>query len=41
MKGEEMIIVAPKKLYIQVGNSKITLTPNNIKMLADRIDLNE
>ncbi len=35
-----MIIVA-RKLYIQVGNSKITLTPNNIKMLADRIDLNE
>lgn len=41
MKGEEMMILAPKKLYIQVGNSKITLTPNNIKMLADRIDLNE
>ena len=36
-----MLILAPKKLYLQVGNSKITLTPSNIKMLADRIDLNE
>ena len=36
-----MIIVAPKKLYIQVGGSKITLTPDNIKMLSNRIDLNE